>query len=100
MEREREECALVRDGVKCFLRFFACGPRSPEGWLLWGLMCPVTVPIFFVCQLVIGCLEILVGELTGSVVVVDGGGDGMFDEVSCRRREEIKFLLGQGDYDH
>ena len=53
-----------------------------------------------VCQFIIGCLEILVGELTGNVVIVDGGGsgDGFFGEVSTRRREDIQYLLGIGKY--
>ena len=34
------------------------------------------------------------------VYVDDGcyGGDGFFDEVSTRRREDLQFLLGTGKY--
>ena len=68
--------------------------------LLWGLLLPITLPIWMVCQFIVGCLEILVGELTGNVVIVDGGGsgDGFFDEVSCRRRGDYQFITGTGKY--
>lgn len=91
---------LVHPGVKAFLRFFAYGPSTKAGGLLWGLLSPITFPIWMVCQFIIGCLEILVGELTDNVVIVDGGGsgDGLFDEVSTRRREDLQYLLGIGKY--
>ena len=99
-EAKSETRPLVHPGVKAFLRFFACGPSTKAGGLLWGLLLPITLPIWMVCQFIIGCLEILVGELTGNVVIVDGGGsgDGLFDEVSTRRREDIQYLLGIGKY--
>ena len=97
MEDKPIVCELVKDVI----RFFVCGPRSNEGWLLWGLMVPVTLPIWMVCQFVIGCIEVFLGELTGSVMVVDGGcggGEGFFDEVSCRRRDDYQFITGTGKY--
>ncbi len=38
--------------------------------------------------------------VAGPVYVVDGGGsgDGLFDEVSTRRREDLQYLLGIGKY--
>ena len=64
------------------------------------MLLPITLPIWMICQFIIGCLEILVGELTGNVVIVDGGGsgDGFFDEVSDRRREDYQFITGTGKY--
>ena len=99
-ESKSENRPLVHPGVKAFLRFFACGPSTKVGGLLWGLLLPITLPIWMVCQFIIGCLEILVGELTGNVVIVDGGGsgDGFFDEVSCRRRDDYQFITGTGKY--
>ena len=94
--KEFKACVFVKE----FLRFFMCGPRTSAGGLVWGLMFPLTFPIWFVSQFLIGICEVIAGTMTGNIVCVDGGGDGMFDEVSCRRREDIRFLLGQGDYDH
>lgn len=100
-DKEMEDKPIVCEVVKDIIRFFVSGPRSNGGWLLWGLMVPVTLPIWMVCQFVIGCIEVFLGELTGSVMVVDGGsggGEGFFDEVSCRRRDDYQFITGTGKY--
>ena len=97
---DTEDRSFVHPGVKAFLRFFMCGPRSAAGGLIWGLMFPITLPIWFVSQFVVGCLEVMVGMMTGNIVVVDGGGggDGVFDEVSTRRRDDYQFITGTGKY--
>lgn len=99
-ESKSEDRPLVRSGVKTFLRFFICGPSTNEGWILWALLLPITFPIWMVCQFVIGCLEVFVGAMTGNIVIVDGGGsgDGFFDEVSSRRRDDYQFITGTGKY--
>ena len=49
-----EDKPLVRSGVKTFLRFFICGPSTDAGWVLWALLLPITLPIWMVCQFIIG----------------------------------------------
>ena len=85
--------------IRRFLRFCVYGPDTvPEG-LLWGVMSPVTLPIMVVGLFVLGLKE-LFSPVRGPVYVVDGGGsgEGLFDEVSTRRREDLQFLLGTGKY--
>lgn len=100
METGQTKRPMVCSGVKNFIRFFMCGPSTNGGWFLWGLLWPLTFPIWMVSQFIIGCIEVMVGAMTGNIVVVDGGGsgEGLFDEVSCRRREDIQFLTGTGKY--
>lgn len=86
-------CAII----KRILRFFICGPKGPLEIILWGLIWYITIPVWFISQFIIGLFEVIAGEMKGTAVYIEGGdsGDGMFDEVSCRRREDIKFLLGK-----
>lgn len=85
--------------LRRFLRFCVYGPDTvPEG-LLWGVMCPVTLPIMVIGLFVVGIRE-LFSPVAGPVYVVDGGGsgDGFFDEVSTRRRDDYQFITGTGKY--
>ena len=90
---------LVFPAVKTFFRFFICGPETEKGWALWALLFPITFPILLFFQCVIGVLSAILGAATGNVVIVDGGGgDGFFDEVSTRRRDDYQFITGTGKY--
>ena len=69
--------------------------------LTWGLMMPVTLPLW-----VMGCIGMSIkdaivsakGEYIPVHVGGDYGGGGLFDEVSTRRREELQYLFGIGKY--
>ena len=84
--------------IKRIFRFFMCGPRGPLEVLLWVSLWMVTVPVWFVSQFIMGILEVIVGEVNGTNVYIDGGGDGFFDEVSTRRRDDYQFITGTGKY--
>ena len=85
--------------LRRFLRFCVYGPDTvPEG-VLWASLCPVTLPIMVVGVFVVGIRE-LFSPVAGPVVVIDDdrSGDGFFDEVSTRRREDYQFITGTGKY--
>ena len=82
------------------LRFICYGPSTNNEWIVFGLLLPITFPVVMIGVLITALLQIMVCESTGSVVIVgDGGsGDGFFDEVSCRRRDDYQFITGTGKY--
>ena len=64
-----------------------------------GAALPDNISDIAVFQCVIGVLSAILGAATGNVVIVDGGGgDGFFDEVSTRRRDDYQFITGTGKY--
>ena len=85
--------------LRRFLRFCVYGPDTALEGVVWALLCPVTLPIMVVGMFVVGIRHAF-APVAGPVYVVDGGGsgDGFFDEVSTRRREDLQYLLGIGKY--
>lgn len=83
-----------------FLRFCVYGPDTALEGVVWALLCPITLPIMIIGMFVVGIRHAF-APVTGNTYVVDGGGytgEGLFDEVSTRRREDLQFLLGTGKY--
>ena len=94
-----KERPIVFPIVKDFFLFFINGPKTEGGWVIWGLLLPITFPLLCFFQLTLGFVSAIASAYNGQVVVVDGGsGGGFFDEVSDRRREDIEFLMGTGKY--
>ena len=86
--------------VRRFFQFCLNGPETFAEGVLWGLLSFVTIPIMFFGTLFLGIKEMFTPS-AGNTYVVDGGGyegNGLFDEVSTRRREDLQYLFGIGKY--
>lgn len=103
-EKETGGRQWVIKGFVDFIGFFVCGPQTETGWLIWGLLFPITFPILAFFQVIFAFLVVIcrgVGEGIVSSQFADecdaalGYGGGFFDEVSDRRRADIEFLFGK-----
>ncbi len=92
---------LVRWLMK-IIKFIFWGPSTENEWIVFALFFPITVPVIGVLACITSIFQLIIAESTGNVVVLDGGGcgggDGFFDEVSCRRRDDYQFMTGTGKF--
>jgi hypothetical protein len=88
-----------------FFRFCMLDFTSVPLGVLWGLLLPITIPGMIIGAILYSIRDALAAGGEGARVIdisgmepVYGGGEGLFDEVSTRRREDLQFLLGIGKY--
>ena len=85
--------------LKSVFLFFISGPKTKAEIVVWMLLLPVTFPILFISQMAIAWVAAFAKVYDDkSFFCDDGGGEGLFDEVSTGRREDIQFLLETGPY--
>lgn len=93
----------VLQGFVDVVGFFVRGPKTEWGWVLWGLLFPITFTTLAVSQIITayivamcGCVSdgMVSSELMDKYDAASGYGSGFFDEVSDRRRADLDFMFG------
>ena len=103
-EKETGGRQWVIKGCVDVIGYFVCGPQTATGWLIWGLLFPITFPILAFFQVIFAFLVVICRGVSVGIVSSQfadecdaalGYGGGFFDEVSDRRRADIEFLFGK-----
>ena len=96
-----------RNPLVSLMKFAYRQPKDAFEFCVWLFFGWLLIPLGII-MLILDCFFTLLGEMYDlhlvqrgkkKVVYFGGGtGDGFFDEVSTRRREEFQFLTGTGKY--
>lgn len=97
----REEPPETYLWVKGFVHFCVYGPENAAEGVLYALLFPITLTVHVIGLIVLSVRDLFVAGKNNTYYVDSGvgyDGDGFFDEVSTRRREDFQFMTGTGKY--